>query len=108
MTPPFWRILAHVLPGAVIADASARDGGMPRGGRLFVVHPRRRPVELAGVAIYPRIGPGPVDGDMSLPDGIWMSSTERALLDNLTPSRSAVRRTLTRDELEEWLVTLLQ
>jgi hypothetical protein len=45
---------------------------------------------------------------MSLPDGIWMSSTERALLDNLAPSRTAVRRTLTRSELEEWLETLLQ
>jgi hypothetical protein len=103
-----WRILAHDLPGAVIADASVRDGGLPRGGRLFVVHPRRRPVELAGVVIHPRIGPGRVDGDMSLPDGIWMSSTERALLDNLAPSRSAMRRTLTRDELERWLETLLQ
>jgi hypothetical protein len=46
---------------------------------------------------------------MSLPDELWMSSTERALLDNLgaRPNKDA-KRWLTRREIEEWIERLLQ
>lgn len=120
-----WQIIAHALPGAVIADRSVRSGGLPEDGALFVVHSRRRPLALPGVIVYPRPGPGPQPGDTPLPDGIWISSTQRALLDNLVPSvevppvgmppvgvpPGAVadsRRTLTRLELETWIEQLLQ
>lgn len=99
-----WRIVAHEMPGAVIADRSVRTGGMPEDGELFVIHARRGPLELPGVTVRPRQGPGPVDGDMSLPDGLWMSSTARALLDNLAPSP----RTLGREAVEAWIEQLLQ
>lgn len=102
-----WRIVAHELPGAVIADRSVIVGGMPEGGALFVVHSRRRPLQLPGVTIRPRQGSGPMAGDMSLPDGLWMSSTERALLDNLAPSQEADRK-LTRGEIEEWIERLMR
>lgn len=78
---------------------------MGAGGALYVVHPRRRPLGLPGVTIYPRGGPGPVQGDMPLPDGLWISSTERALLDNLV---RAGERTLDRPKLEAWIERLLQ
>lgn len=104
-----WRIVAHELPGAVIADRSVRAGGMPEDGALYVVHPRRRPLELPGVTIHPRRGNGPVAGDMPLPDGLWMSSTERALLDNLARGHTKTAgRWLTRREVEEWIERLLQ
>jgi hypothetical protein len=102
-----WRIVAHELNGAVIADRSVRAGGVPESGALYVVHPRRRPLELPGVTVHARQGSGPVAGDMSLPDGLWMSSTERALLDNLAPSGNPERR-LTRREIEEWIERLLR
>ena len=44
---------------------------------------------------------------MALPDGLWMSSTQRALLDNLATGRDPGRR-LTRKEIEEWMGRLLQ
>lgn len=103
-----WRITAHELPGAVIADRSVPVGGMPSDGALYVVHSRRRPVELPGVTIFPRPGPGAADGDMALPDGLWMSSTARALLDNLAVRGSDASRYLSRQELEEWIERLLQ
>jgi Fic family protein len=102
-----WRILAHELPGAVIADRSVCTGGMPADGALYVVHSRRRPLDLPGLTIFPRAGTGAVHGDMQLPDGLWMSSTARALLDNLVTGRGAERR-LTREEIEEWIERLLQ
>jgi Fic family protein len=43
---------------------------------------------------------------MPLPDGLYMSSEARGLLDNLAPTRVTARgasRTLTRGEVEEWL-----
>lgn len=105
-----WRIVAHEFPGAVIADRSAFDGGVPHDGSLFIVHSRRRPVELAGVSIRPRNAVGARSDDMELPDGIWMSSTARALLDNLAPThaRVRVRRTLERVEVEDWIERLLR
>ena len=104
-----WRILAHELPGAVIADRSARDGGMPADGRLYVVSRRTRPLELPGVLVVPRSGPGALPGDMSLPDGLHLTGEARTLLDNLARSRldrTGRSRTLSRDEVEIWLDTL--
>jgi len=104
-----WRIVAHEFPGAVITDRSAQSGGVPVDGALYIVHPRRRQLILPGVTVHPRQGGEAQPGDMSLPDGLWMSSTERVLLDNLaSPSASTPNRTLTRLELETWLEQLLQ
>jgi hypothetical protein len=104
-----WRITAHVFPGAVIADRSVASGGMPVDGALYIIHTRRRPLALPGVTVYPRPGSEAQSGDMQLPDGLWMSSTERALLDNLAvPPSNTPDRMLTREELEAWLERLLQ
>jgi hypothetical protein len=104
-----WQILAHELPGAVIGDRSARTGGMPADGRLYVVARRTRPLELPGVLVVPRSGPGALPGDMALPDGLHIMGEARTLLDNLARSRldrTGRSRTLTRDELETWLDAL--
>lgn len=104
-----WPIVAHEIPGAVIVDRSVRDGGMGRDGALYVVGARSRPLKLPGVVVYPREGVGPQPSDMTLPDGLYMSSEARGLLDNLAPTRvtaTGVSRTLTRAEVEEWLDSL--
>lgn len=104
-----WRILAHELPGGVIADRSARNGGMPDDGRLYMVSRRTRPLELPGVLVVPRSGPGALPGDLALPDGLHITGEARTLLDNLARSRldrTGRSRTLTRDEVETWLDAL--
>jgi hypothetical protein len=103
-----WPIVAHEFPGAVISDRSVPAGGREHDGALFVIHRRARPVALPGVVVYPRPGPGPVEGDMELPDGLHIASIERALLDNLAPSRAKPRRILDPSEFELWLERLLQ
>lgn len=104
-----WPIVAHALPGAVLVDRSAQAGGMATEGALYVVHTRRRPLVLPDVTVYPRAGSGPQPGDIPLPDGIWLSSTERALLDNLASApASTPDRMLTRAELEAWIDRLLR
>jgi len=97
-----WQIIGREFPGAVVVDRSVRHAG-PIGGRLTIDHPRRRPVELPGVVVVPADRFGPVDGDMSLPGGLWMSSVPRQLLDNLDRSRGWRSRVMTDDEIEAWI-----
>lgn len=103
------RVLAHACPGAIIADRSAQLAAPTKEGFLFVIHPRLRPLQLPGLVIVPRPGHGPLEGDVSLPHGLWLSSRERGLVENLRPSRAVKGRpprTLTRSELHQWIVQL--
>ncbi|MGH8981347.1 MAG: Fic family protein [Acidimicrobiales bacterium] len=101
-----WAIVGHAVPRAVVVDRSARRAG-PVDGVLYVDHRRTRPLELPGLRIQPRRGPGPVDGDMALPDGLWIASIARQLLDSLHRAKGAELRTLPDNEIEEWVETLL-
>jgi hypothetical protein len=96
-------IVAREYPGAVLVDASAR-ANRPTNGRLFVDHPRRTGLELPGLTILPRSGPGHVAGDGPGPEGIWMSSIERGMLDNLADLED---RVLGPDGVREWVEFLL-
>ena len=98
------RILGHEFPGAVIVDRSARTGLAGVGGDLYVDHRRDRPLALPGLVIRPRPGPGPLPGDVALPDGAYLSSPARGLIDNLA---GRGRRFLSRSEVESWVADLL-
>jgi hypothetical protein len=101
-------VAALYFPGAVVVDRSAVLAAPTPDGELFLDSgpdpARPRPVELPGLSLRPRSGPGHVDGDMPFMK-LWMSSPARLLLDNMRPSRarSGTRRTLRRVELEERL-----
>jgi hypothetical protein len=97
------EIVAHEFPGAVIVDRSARTELAGAGGDLYVDHRRDRPLELPGVVIRPRPGPGPLPGDIALPGGIHLSSPARGLIDNLA---GRGRRFLSRQEVEAWIAEL--
>lgn len=104
-----WSIVGRVMPGAVIVDRSARDGGLGAGGALYVIADRRRPLALSGITVFPRRGVGPLAGDTILPSGVRMAGIARALLENLVPTRRADTgrsRTLTRTEVETWIAEL--
>jgi hypothetical protein len=96
-------VLAHEVPGAVITDRSSRRILDP-DGRVFVVHARKRPLDLPGLVIVPRRGTGPLASDASLPDGLFIASTPRALIENLA---GRGERYLSREEVERWVVDLL-
>lgn len=103
-----WKIVARLVPDALIADRSAADGGMPAGGVLTVVsNERKEDVVLPGLVIAPRAGAGPLDDDLGWAEGLHLSSDARTLVDNLAVSRGRggrPARTLSRAELEDWVV----
>ena len=107
------ELVGRLVPGAVITDRSAREGGRPVTGQdgtriLYITHPqRRRDLELPGHLVAVRSGPGPVDGDVPyLHDGVSVASLARALVDNAReshPRAGRPARTLSRVELERWV-----
>lgn len=103
-----WAVLARLVPDALIADRSAADGGMPVGGVLTIVSSERKEdVVLPGLVIAPRSGPGPLADDLGWVEGLHLTSDARTLVDNLAVSRGRggrVARTLSRSELEDWIV----
>ncbi|MBX3030942.1 MAG: Fic family protein [Chloroflexi bacterium] len=100
-----WReILAHELPGAVLVDRSARRTMPDDQGRVFVAHPRSRPLVMPGLSILPRRGPTQVDGDIDIGDGLRQSSIARGLLDNLAGDG---QRYFDLAEVERWITDIL-
>jgi hypothetical protein len=107
-----WLIVARLVPDALIADRSAAGGGMPAAGVLTVVSSlRREDLALPGLVIAPRPGPGPLEDDLGWAAGLRLTSDGRTLVDNLAVSRGRsgkVARTLSRAELEDWVVRTAQ
>lgn len=101
-------VAALYFPEAVLVDRSAVDARPAADGSVFLdsgprlAHPGR--VELPGLTLKSRPGPGPVDGDMRF-GSLWRSGEARTALDNVRPSRArgGVARTLGAGELEGWL-----
>lgn len=107
-----WSIVARLVPDAIIADRSAAEGGMPVGGVLTVIsNERTEDVTLPGLIVAPRPGPDSLDDDNTWPEGLHVTSDARTLVDNLAVSRGRAgrpARTLSRDELEDWVVRTAQ
>ena len=107
-----WAIVARLVPDALIADRSAAEGGIPSAGVLTVVSDERREdLALPGLVVAPRPGPPPLVDDLGWAAGLHITSDARTLVDNLAVSRSRggkIARTLSRAELEDWVVRTSQ
>ena len=80
-------IVARLWPGAVLCDRMAFSGAEPVEGWMFVCHPnpaRRSDVHLPGMSVSVRVGPGPLPGDMPMPEGLYLSGSARGLVENIT------------------------
>jgi hypothetical protein len=103
-----WPIIAHFVPDALLADRSAAEGGRPASGVLTVVSgARSEDLTLPGLVVAPRPGVGPLPDDPAWAAGLRTSSEARVLVDNLALSRGRAgrpARTLSRSELEDWLI----
>lgn len=90
-----YAVAAHFWPGAVVCDRSALAGGRA-GEWLFLCHPdppRQGDLHLPGVSVTCRVGPGPLPGDMTFPEGLHLSGTARGLCENIaTAGRPAAGR----------------
>jgi hypothetical protein len=106
-----WPLVAGYLPGALIADRTAIENAPARDGSIFVIADRKRDIVLPGLTIRPRKGPGPLESDRPFIGSLYLSSTARAYLDNMAPSRrrsGEATRTLSRGEIEERLDDLIR
>ena len=107
-----WKIIARFVPDALIADRSAAEGGLPADGVLTVVsNERREDLLLPGLVVAPRVGPAALEDELSWAEGLRLTSDARTLVDNLALSRGRggrQARTLSRAEVEDWVVRTAQ
>jgi hypothetical protein len=76
-----------------------------------VSNERKEDLVLPGLVIAPRPGPGPLGDEMDWAAGLQITSDASTLVDNLAVSRGRggkVARTLSRPELEDWVVRTSQ
>jgi fido (protein-threonine AMPylation protein) len=106
-----WRIIAGFYPGALIADRTALESRLAGDGSAFVVHKKTTELEVPGLRVRPRKGPGALKSDRDFVHGLRIASPARACLENLRPSRArggAAARTLSREELVAHLDAVLR
>ena len=106
-----WSIVAGYFPGALIADRTALENAPANDGSVCLITARGQEIALPGFTLRPRRGQGPLPTDRPFLDGLFLSSTARAYLENMCPSRARrglVARTLGRAEIEERLNTLIR
>jgi fido (protein-threonine AMPylation protein) len=101
-----WReIVGRRFPDAVVTDRSA-VWAQPNDGYLFIASARDGSLELPGLVVVSRKGPGAIEGDIAMGGGVHLASRPRALLDNTRPTRKRTDRppaTLARAELADWI-----
>jgi hypothetical protein len=101
-----WReIVSRRFPDAVITDRSA-VWAQPHDGYLFISSSRQGTLDLPGVIVVSRKGPGAIEGDVAMGAGVHLASRPRALIDNTRPTRKRgdpPPATLSRAELADWI-----
>lgn len=98
-----WSIVAGYFPGALVADRTALELEPAEDGSVCLVTMRGRDIELPGVTLRPRRGAPPTSDDRPFLNDLFLSSSARACLDNLRPSRARggrLSRTLSRRDIE--------
>lgn len=84
-------IIAALAPDAIVSHRSALESGVNPAGEVHLTGPYRRDIELPGVTLRIRKGPGPRPEDIRIatPAGTAHRSSEpRALLENLQVTRA--------------------
>lgn len=106
-----WQIVGEYLPHALIADRTAIENAPAKDGSVFLIAERTRDIKLPGITLKVRKGAPAQENDRPFIGTLRLSSTARAWLENMSPSRAregSVSRTLTQAEIEERLDTLLR
>ena len=106
-----WSIVAGYFPDALIADRTALENAPAEDGSICLITRHGGDVRLPGITLRPRRGVGPIASDRPFLDRLHLSSTPRAYLENIRPSRARrglVGRTLNRREIEERLDALIR
>ncbi|HSX26120.1 MAG TPA: Fic family protein [Chlamydiales bacterium] len=106
-----WFLVEELFPSAVIVDRTALEHRPAADGSIFIVSKKKRSCILPGLSIHPRKGHGPLEEDKPFMEGLYLACPARAYLENMRRGRArkgSVARTLSREEIEERLETLLR
>lgn len=104
-------LLKDYFPDALISDRTALENRPAKDGSVFIISSGTRNVALPGIVFRPRRGHPPLEDDRLFLGSIRLCSTPRAWLENMRSSRGrggAISRTLSKEELEEQLESLLR
>ncbi|MDP1972040.1 MAG: hypothetical protein Q8J87_03640, partial [Sediminibacterium sp.] len=106
----WFRIIAHLYPGAVLSHRSALECKPTPSGHIFVTHGYTKMVELPGLTIHLLKGRGPILDDRPFFDELYRSQDARAFLENCTGSRKSEEgaKSLKTAEISQKLADLLQ
>lgn len=103
------RILAALFPGAVIGYRSAFRGGVPVDGVIHLNYTYNRTRTLPGLVVVLVTAVGKALGDTPIGGlELHFPSNARVLLENLTISRGKIRKSVSREEVEERLITMCE
>jgi len=104
------EILGNLYSGAVLSHRSAFEFKPTSTNQIFVTYSYTKKIKLPGVTINFLKGKGPVEGDNKLFGGLYISSKERAFLENLqiTKKVGPDSKILSISQLEEKLDDILR
>lgn len=104
-----WLIISHIFPGVMLSHRSALEFQPSPKGCLYLTGKNRRTYSWPGLTIRMSEGPSILEDDRPVFGSLYVSSLERACLENLSQSRavSGEKRTVERDVLEERLLSIL-
>lgn len=105
-----FSVLGHLYPGAVLSHRSALEFKPTSTGQIFLTYKYTRKAKLPGITIRFLEGPGPIEGDNQIANGLYASQKERAILENFQSSRKLGpdSKTLTFPEIEERLEQIVR
>ncbi len=99
------EILGNLYPQSVLSHRSAFEFKPTSTNQIFVTYSYTRKIKLPGVTINFLEGKGPVEGDNKMIGELFVSSKERALLENLqiTKKSGPDSKSLSLPQIEEKL-----
>lgn len=105
-----WRIVALLMPGAVVSHRTALENRPAPDGSVFLSGAYARQIKLPGVVLRQVVGNGAVAGDTPYMETLHLASRPRAYLENLLPSRrrDKVAKTVGRHDIERRLLEMLR
>ena len=106
----WFRIIAHLYPGAVLSHRSALECKPTPSGHIFITHAYTKTVELPGLTIHLLKGRGPILDDRPFFEELYRSQDARAFLENCTSTRKSeeAAKSLKTAEISQKLTDLLQ
>jgi hypothetical protein len=105
-----FTILGKLYPEALLSHRSALEFQPTQSGHIFLTYTYTKKIKLPGVTLRFMEGQKPIEGDNRLSGDLFVSQTERAILENLQTSRQlgAESKTLSLPEIEDKLEAIIR